>query len=41
MAKYLAQRIYQGKLDYKAVIKKYPEYKKEIDAYLEEWGWNG
>lgn len=39
MARYLAQRIFQGKLDYDAVIAKYPQFKDEIDAYLEEWGW--
>lgn len=39
MAEYLAKRIYQGKLDYDEVIAKYPQYKEEIDAYLEEWGW--
>lgn len=34
MAKYLAMRIKQGKLEYDAVIAKYPQYKEEIDAYL-------
>lgn len=37
MAKYLALRIYNGYLEYNKVIKKYPKYKEEIDAYLAEW----
>ena len=36
MAKYLAMRIKQGKLDYDEVIAKYPELKEEIDKYLAE-----
>lgn len=38
MALYLAQRIFKGKLDYDAVIRKYPQFKNEIDTYLNEWG---
>ena len=34
MAAYLAYRIEKGKLDYKAVVAKYPQYKAEIDEYL-------
>ena len=39
MAKYLAQRIFQGKLNYDEVVAKYPQFKDDIDRYLEEWGW--
>jgi len=34
MAAYLAMRIKQGKLDYDAVVAKYPQYKEEIDRIL-------
>lgn len=34
MAKYLAMRIKAGKLDYDEVVRKYPEYKDEIDSIL-------
>lgn len=34
MAKYLAKRIQEGKLDYDEVIAKYPQFKKEIDEIL-------
>jgi len=34
MAEYLAYRIGKGKLDYKAVVAKYPQYKAEIDKIL-------
>lgn len=34
MVVYLAQRIMDGKLDYKAVVTKYPQYKTDIDAIL-------
>ena len=34
MAAYLAMRIKQGKLKYEDVIKKYPQYKAEIDEIL-------
>lgn len=34
MAVYLAQRIMEGKLDYKAVVTKYPQYKNDIDSIL-------
>jgi len=34
MAKYLASRIQEGKLNYDEVIAKYPQYKDEIDAIL-------
>lgn len=36
MAKYLAERIKKGKLDYDEVIQRYPELKEEIDFYLRE-----
>ena len=36
MARYLAQRIKEGKLDYDEVIKKYPQFKEEIDRILAE-----
>ena len=36
MARYLAKQIYAGKLDYDAVIAKYPQFKDEIDAFLKE-----
>lgn len=35
MAKYLARQIKMGKLDYDAVIAKYPQFKEEIDRILE------
>ena len=34
MAKYLARQIKLGKLDYEAVIEKYPQFKDEIDRIL-------
>jgi hypothetical protein len=34
MAAYLALRIKSGKLKYETVVKKYPQYKKEIDLIL-------
>lgn len=34
MAAYLAMRIEAGKLDYRAVVTKYPQYKSEIDEIL-------
>lgn len=34
MAEYLAYRIGKGKLDYKAVVTKYPQYKAEIGEFL-------
>lgn len=36
MAAYLAKRIRQGKLDYDAVVQRYPQYKEEIDQILAE-----
>ena len=36
MAEYLAMRIKEGKLDYDSVIKKYPQFKDEIDKILGE-----
>lgn len=36
MAKYLAVRIAGGYLNYDEVVAKYPRYKEQIDAYLEE-----
>lgn len=41
MAKYLAKRIYDGKLDYNDVIRKYPNLKVQIDAELLNLGWGG
>lgn len=34
MAAYLAMRIEQGKLNYSAVIAKYPQFKNDIDTIL-------
>lgn len=34
MAAYLAMRIEQGKLDYSAVVAKYPQFKDDIDTIL-------
>lgn len=34
MAKYLARQIKKGKLDYDAVVAKYPQYKEDIDTIL-------
>lgn len=34
MALYLAMRIEQGKLDYLAVVTKYPQFKSDIDGIL-------
>nr|DAW50979.1 MAG TPA: hypothetical protein [Caudoviricetes sp.] len=34
MAAYLAMRIQAGKLEYKAVTEKYPQYKNDIDNIL-------
>lgn len=34
MAPYLAMRIIDGALDYKAVVAKYPKYKETIDSIL-------
>lgn len=34
LADYLANQIFQGKLSYEAVIKKYPAYKDTIDEVL-------
>lgn len=34
MVTYLAQRIMYGKLNYTAVVTKYPQYKADIDAIL-------
>lgn len=39
MTKYLAKRIYDGKLEYNAVVAKYPNLKAAIDAELERLGW--
>lgn len=36
MAAYLAKRIRLGKLDYDAVIARYPQYKEKIDRILAE-----
>lgn len=34
MVGYLAMRIEDGKLDYLAVVTKYPQFKSDIDAIL-------
>ncbi|MDD5935545.1 MAG: hypothetical protein PUC65_08320 [Clostridiales bacterium] len=34
MAGYLAMRIEKGKLDYTAVVTKYPQFKADIDEIL-------
>lgn len=34
MATYLAMRIEDGKLDYTAVVTRYPQYKEAIDTKL-------
>ena len=34
MAAYLAMRIMANKLDYKAVVTRYPQFKNEIDTIL-------
>lgn len=34
MAKYLARQIKMGKLDYEEVVKKYPQFKNDIDKIL-------
>lgn len=34
MEKYLAIRIYEGKLNYNEVINKFPQYKNAIDSIL-------
>jgi hypothetical protein len=34
VAAYLAMRIEAGKLDYSAVVAKYPQFKSDIDAIL-------
>lgn len=34
MAKYLARQIKMGKLDYKEVVEKYPQFKEDIDKIL-------
>lgn len=34
MAKYLANQIVLGALDYTAVVTKYPQFKTEIDAFI-------
>ncbi len=37
MEKYLAMRIHDGKLEYDAVIKKYPKLKAKIDEILKTY----
>lgn len=37
MEKYLCMRIHDGKLEYDAVIKKYPKLKARIDEILAEY----
>jgi len=34
MAAYLAMRIEKGRLDYSAVVSKYPQFKSDIDEIL-------
>lgn len=41
MAKYLATRIYAGKLIYEEVIAKYANLKNDIDEELSKLGWEG
>lgn len=36
VASYLAKQILKGNLDYDKVVKHYPQYKEEIDTYLEK-----
>lgn len=40
MAKYLAMRIRDGKLDYDEVIAKFPDLQAEIDDWLSRFGWS-
>ena len=35
MGKYFAWQIFDGALDYDAVVAKYPKYKASIDTWLE------
>jgi hypothetical protein len=39
MAAYFAMRMEKGKLNYNVVVKKYPEYKEEIDLILTSDGY--
>lgn len=39
MAGYLASRIEKGKLNYNAVVAKYPEFKEDIDLILASDGY--
>ncbi|MGL5646711.1 MAG: hypothetical protein ACRDDY_02575 [Clostridium sp.] len=41
MESYLAKQIYQGRLDYDEVVKKYPQFKDGIDKLLQEYVENG
>ena len=41
MAKYLAKRIYNHKLEYADVIAHYANLKDEIDAEIAKLGWEG
>ena len=41
MAKYLAKRIYNHKLDYQEVVEHYPNLKDDIDTELAKLGWEG
>ena len=36
MARYLASQIKVGKLTYESVIEKFPQYKEQIDTFLEK-----
>ena len=39
MPKYIAGRVILGKLNYKAVTEKYPEFKAEVDTIIKESGY--
>lgn len=39
MGEYLAEQIRMGRLDYKQAIKLYPQYKDDIDKYLQNYSY--
>ncbi len=39
MGEYLAEQIRIGRLDYQKTVNSFPEYKPEIDAYLEKYSY--
>ena len=39
MGQYLAEQIRIGRLDYQKTINSYPEYKEDIDNYLEKYSY--